>query len=598
MDGGWLPLRWATRAGLAALCAIAIAIVFALTMDLDVPARTPAGSAVGAARDDDGAAPRRAPAPVDLTAPVAVARPGGAGGMDLVEDAHTVVFAADHDDRAVAAALVALDLRAPLVLVPTQALSSAAPSDPAGAQASEPVAEPSAAADAAREAGRRGLVRAVVIGDGVDDVARDSGADHILRLPADPPGDADAGTVIAAAAAGGAGAEQGGDADGSGEDGAGEDGAGVSGVTAVDLARYRLPAPAASGAAVLVRPDATDALATVVSARAVGHAVVPTGAEDLRADPGTGARLAELGDGATPNLVLAGAAYADSDPDAVARQAAVAARGIELPGGGQLVIDPGNPRRRRYVGLYGVPHSPALGALGEQPVARSVTRAKDLARTYQKAVGDRVEIIPCFEIIATVASASAGKDRDFSNELPVADLRRAVDAAGAAGVYVLLDLQPGRTDFTTQAKRYEALLREPHVGLALDPEWRLGPRERHLRQIGSVGIDEVNEVAGWLADLVARERLPQKMLLLHQFRLSMLPDRGRLDTSRDELAYVIQMDGQGPQGSKLDTWRAITADPPDGVQFGWKNFYDEDTPLRSPAATMGLEPRPVFVSYQ
>jgi hypothetical protein len=34
------------------------------------------------------------------------------------------------------------------------------------------------------------------------------------------------------------------------------------------------------------------------------------------------------------------------------------------------------------------------------------------------------------------------------------------------------------------------------------------------------------------------------------------------------------------------------------VQFGWKNFYDEDQPLRSPAATMALDPPPVFVSYQ
>ena len=41
-------------------------------------------------------------------------------------------------------------------------------------------------------------------------------------------------------------------------------------------------------------------------------------------------------------------------------------------------------------------------------------------------------------------------------------------------MYVVLDLQPGRTDFLTQAKRYEPLLALPHVGLALDPEWRLG----------------------------------------------------------------------------------------------------------------------------
>jgi hypothetical protein len=78
----------------------------------------------------------------------------------------------------------------------------------------------------------------------------------------------------------------------------------------------------------------------------------------------------------------------------------------------------------------------------------------------------------------------------------------------------------------------------------------------------------------------------------------MLPGRERLDTSRDALAYVIQMDGQGPQEAKLDTWRAVTASAPDNVRFGWKNFYDEDQPTRSPTDTMALDPTPVFVSYQ
>ena len=42
-------------------------------------------------------------------------------------------------------------------------------------------------------------------------------------------------------------------------------------------------------------------------------------------------------------------------------------------------------------------------------------------------------------------------------------------------MYVVLDLQPGYTDFLAQAQRYEEFLAQPHVGLALDPEWRLAP---------------------------------------------------------------------------------------------------------------------------
>jgi hypothetical protein len=34
------------------------------------------------------------------------------------------------------------------------------------------------------------------------------------------------------------------------------------------------------------------------------------------------------------------------------------------------------------------------------------------------------------------------------------------------------------------------------------------------------------------------------------------------------------------------------------VPFGWKNFYDEDTPVLTPAQTMSRKPTPSMISYQ
>lgn len=162
---------------------------------------------------------------------------------------------------------------------------------------------------------------------------------------------------------------------------------------------------------------------------------------------------------------------------------------------------------------------------------------------------------------------------------------------------MVLDLQPGHTDFLTQAQRYEEFLARPYVGLALDPEWRLAPGERHLNDIGQVPADEVNRVAWWLAELTRRHALPQKLLLLHQFRVDMLPDRSAIQVPPEQ-ALVVQMDGLGPQEMKLDTWRAMTVGGPTGVLYGWKNFFDEDEPLRSPTQTVALQPSPVYISYQ
>ena len=286
------------------------------------------------------------------------------------------------------------------------------------------------------------------------------------------------------------------------------------------------------------------------------------------------------------------AAVGSVSPSSVSpRSAGMAQRSADLPGGGTRIF-----AGKTYVALYGHPGTGALGVLGEQGTAATIRRAKKLAASYRPHTSRRV--VPALEIIATIASRSAGKDGDYSSESSVAKLRPLVDAAGRAGTYVVLDLQPGRSTFLSQARRYRELLLEPHVGLALDPEWRLKAGQRHLQQIGSVKASEINDVSRWLADLTREAGLPQKMLLLHQFRTSMITNRSSLDTSHDELALVIQMDGLGSQPAKRATWRALRKGAPKDVVFGWKNFIDEDRPMLGPKATMAISPEPRWVSFQ
>src|SRR5208282_5146191 len=231
----------------------------------------------------------------------------------------------------------------------------------------------------------------------------------------------------------------------------------------------------------------------------------------------------------------------------------------------------------RPAGPAGHPGTPSLGALGEQGLFASIARARQLAALYRPL--SAVPVVPTFEIIATVAQGSPGPDGSYSYETPLSVLRPWVRAASRAGMYVVLDLQPGRDSLLAQAKEYQALLERPNVGLALDPEWALGPGQLPLKQIGSVSIRQVNSVINWLAALTARYRLPQKLLVLHQFRLSMIQGEQRLDTRHDDLAIVIHMDGQGTPADKQQTWDAVTAAAPPGVFFGWKNFLVKDHPM-------------------
>jgi hypothetical protein len=206
--------------------------------------------------------------------------------------------------------------------------------------------------------------------------------------------------------------------------------------------------------------------------------------------------------------------------------------------------------------------------------------------------------VPAFEIIATEATSAPGAGDTYSFQTPVASLRPWVQAATAAGMYVILDLQPGRADFLTQAKAYQSLLRLPNVGLALDPEWRLAPNQLPLQQIGSVSITEVNSVVSWLAQLTAQYRLPQKLLELHEFKAGEIQDEQSLDTHNDDLAIVMDMDGQGTPAMKQATWQFVTSTAPPGVSFGWKDFFVKDQPMLTPAQTEVAAPQSVLISYE
>jgi hypothetical protein len=299
-----------------------------------------------------------------------------------------------------------------------------------------------------------------------------------------------------------------------------------------------------TGVAILVDGNQTaSALAAFASAEASGAIASLIDEADLRRVPDAGRALQSLPGGAGAIHVFGDVASEDRWQLDVIRSAE------ELPGGGFLILP------RILVALYGNPTTTALGALGEQGPADAATRVQGMAAQFE---APGVRPLPTFEIITTVAAGNPGGDGDYSNEMGNEVIQPWIDVGAQEGVYVILDLQPGRSDFLTQAKRYEQELLNPHVGLALDPEWRLTADQLPLQQIGRVQAAEVNQVVEWLANLVHENDLPQKILLLHQFREFMLEDRETIMTP-PELQVIIQMDGQGAVPDKYNTWAILTS---------------------------------------
>ncbi|HSL58867.1 MAG TPA: DUF4214 domain-containing protein [Acidimicrobiales bacterium] len=260
----------------------------------------------------------------------------------------------------------------------------------------------------------------------------------------------------------------------------------------------------------------------------------------------------------------------------------------ELPRGGTSLFP-----EYRIVAEYGHPGVPVLGVLGEKGPAEAARQVQLRALDYELRGG--TPVLPTFEIIATVAQASPGADGLYSSVLPPEQIRPWLDAVRTVDGYVILDLQPGRARFIDQARRYESLLVEPDVGLALDPEWAVGPGEAPGGgTIGSVTAAEINEVSAYLAGLVEREGLPEKLLVIHQFEPSMVIDPQNV-VDRPGVAIVFHADGFGGRAAKLADYFDLI---PDRFPRGLKLFFDEDVNLFSPAEVLALDPPPDMITYQ
>jgi hypothetical protein len=283
-------------------------------------------------------------------------------------------------------------------------------------------------------------------------------------------------------------------------------------------------------------------------------------------------------------------ATGDDTPEPAARAASKPkpAALAQLPRGGRSLLPD-----RRIVAFYGAPQDAELGELGIGTPARAAARLERQARPYAR--GGK-PVLPALELIAVVAAADAGEGGRYSTRLSDDVIRRYMEAARRAKALLVLDIQPGRSDFFTEVVRLQKWLEQPDVGLALDPEWRTGRHEIPGKVIGSVSAREVNAVSAWLSDLVVRDKLPEKLFLLHQFTADMIDDTALLQ--RRGLAMVLNADGFGGQEIKKAKYRSFTTSPRPFFHHGFKLFYHEDLDLMTPREVLRLRPPPDVVIYE
>ena len=284
---------------------------------------------------------------------------------------------------------------------------------------------------------------------------------------------------------------------------------------------------------------------------------------------------------------LTGSGGDEGVPSSEAKERPATPEPAQLPRGGRSIFP-----EHRVVAYYGAPQSEELGALGIGTPASATRRLERQAKAYGR---PHRPVLPALELIAVIANAHAGQDGLYRTRQTDAVIGRYLRAARRAKALLLLDIQPGASDFFTEATRLERWLREPDVGLALDPEWRVGPGEVPGQVIGSVDPREVNATTAWLDQLTRRHDLPEKVVVIHQFTDDMVDDT-KLQP-REGLQIVLNADGFGGRAVKKAKYHAFTRQAP-GFEPGFKLFYREDVDLMTPRQVLRLRPPPDFVVYE
>ncbi len=255
---------------------------------------------------------------------------------------------------------------------------------------------------------------------------------------------------------------------------------------------------------------------------------------------------------------------------------------------------------KRILAYYGNFYSKNMGILGEYE-PDEVLRRLNVEKDKWESADPSTPILPAIEYIAMVAQADGGADGMYRAMMPDSEIEKAYDLAQKANAILILDMQIGLSTIERELPKFDKFAMRPDVHLALDPEFSMKGGDKPGSVIGTFSANDINYAINHLSDIVKKNKLPPKVLLVHRFTQKMVTGSQYIAPT-PEVQVVMVMDGWGPKDLKRGTYNTVIG--PEPVQFsGIKMFYKNDmkapsTGLMTPADVLSLNPKPIFIQYQ
>jgi hypothetical protein len=253
----------------------------------------------------------------------------------------------------------------------------------------------------------------------------------------------------------------------------------------------------------------------------------------------------------------------------------------------------------RIIAFYGNLYSKRMGILGELPKEEMLKKLQDEVAQWQ-AADPSVKTIPALHYIAVTAQGAPGKDNMHRLRMPFKQIDTILSWAKPINALVFLDIQVGHSSVKKEVTALEQYLSLPNVHLGIDPEFSMKTGHRPGVKIGTFNADDINDAIDILANLVRKNKLTPKVLVIHRFTQGMVTNYKDIKTV-PEVQIVMDMDGFGSKVLKRSTYlRYIYREP---VQFtGFKLFYKNDNKndwkMYSPEELLKFTPKPIYIQYQ
>ncbi|NEW79561.1 MAG: hypothetical protein GZ086_09080 [Gelidibacter sp.] len=253
----------------------------------------------------------------------------------------------------------------------------------------------------------------------------------------------------------------------------------------------------------------------------------------------------------------------------------------------------------RIVAFYGNLYSKRMGILGELPKDEMLKKLQNEVANWQ-AADTTLKVIPALHYIAITAQTLPGKAKLHRLRMPFKQIDTVIKWAKSIDALVFLDIQVGHSNVKDEVTSLETYLKLPNVHLGIDPEFSLKNGHIPGTKIGTFDADDINDAINILANLVKKNNLPPKVLVVHRFTQGMVTNYKNIKIV-PEVQVVMDMDGFGDKILKRSTYlRYIYREP---VQFtGFKLFYKNDNKnnweMYKPEELLKFTPKPIYIQYQ